>query len=100
MPDPVSFDFSLQPKAAIDYLNNKGYKLSFNYDELAPKAHHESFTVAKVSRLDLLNDIFTSLDDAAKNGKGFQQWQKELKPTLQKRDGGASRKSLTIKQVK
>ncbi len=94
MPSPVSFDFALKPKAAIDYLNNKGYQLSFNYDELAPIAHHNSFTVAKVTRLDLLHDIFNSIDDAAKNGKGFEQWQDELKPTL-KRKGWWGKQEIT-----
>lgn len=94
MPSPMTFDFALEPKAAIKYLNNKGYQLSFNYDELAPMAHHNSFTVAKVTRADLLHDIFSSLDDAIKNGKGFKQWQDELKPTL-KRKGWWGKQEIT-----
>ena len=81
----VKFNFNLAPKKAIDYLNNKGYKTSFNYDEIAKQAHHKSFTVAKVMRHDLLHDIFTSLDTAIKEGKHFDDFKKDIKPTLQKK---------------
>lgn len=78
------FDFNLPPEEAMGYLKNKGYKLSFNYEEMQKQEHNHAFTVAKVTRLDLLNDIHNSLIDAMENGKPFEQWKKELKPTLQK----------------
>lgn len=81
----VEFDFKLPPKKAQEYLNNKGFNLTFNYDEMAHGAHHKSFTVAKVTRVDLLNDIFTSLADAKATGETFSDWKKKLKPTLQKK---------------
>lgn len=81
----VKFNFNQAPKKAIDYLNNKGYQTSFNYDEIAKAAHHKSFTVAKVMRHDLLHDIFTSLDTAIKEGKHFDDFKKDIKPTLQKK---------------
>lgn len=80
----VSFDFNLAPKDAIAYLENKGYKTTFDYDEMMDASHHKSFTVAKVMRHDLLMDIHTSLLDAKKSGVPFLRWQKDLKPTLQK----------------
>ncbi len=81
----VKFDFNLAPKEAITYLQNKGYKLSFDYNEIQKAAHHKSFTVAKITRLDLLHDVFTSLDDALKSGKHFDDFKKEIVPTLQKK---------------
>jgi len=81
----IKFNFNLTPKKALDYLNNKGFLLSFNYEELKHHAHHQSFTVAKVTRVDLLNDIFTSLNDAYKNGTRFTEWKKQLIPTLAKK---------------
>ncbi len=78
----VKFDFNYLPKDAIAYLRSKGYKLSFDYTELQKEAHHKAFTVAKVTRLDLLHDIFNSLDKAMTEGKTFKQWQKDIKPTL------------------
>ena len=81
----VSFDFNLEPTEAIEYLKNKGFKLSFNYDEIQKQAHHKAFTVAKVTRADLLNDIHEELLKSMKAGTGFKQFQKNIKPTLQKK---------------
>lgn len=76
--------FSLPPKKAIDYLSQKGYALSFNYDEIMHESHHTAFTVAKVTRLDLLTDIHKSLLDAMQNGTSFKDWKQNLTPTLVK----------------
>lgn len=48
-------------------------------------AHKKSFTVAKVMREDVLKDIRTALDKTLSEGKTFHEFQKELKPTLQKK---------------
>ena len=80
-----SFDFSLKPSEAIEYLKNKGYKLTFDYDEMMHEAHHKAFTVAKVTRLDLLHDIYSSIDKALGSGQTFASWKKELEPTLVKK---------------
>jgi hypothetical protein len=80
----VGFDFNLEPKEAIAYLESKGYKLNFDYDEMEREAHHKAFTVAKVTRLDLLYDIHESLIAAQRKGIGAEDWIKEIKPTLQK----------------
>ncbi len=81
----VKFDFNLVPQKAIEYLRNKGYKLSFDYYEVEKQAHDRAFTVAKVTRLDLLHDMFTSIEEAMQNGTGFKEWQKNIKPTLQQK---------------
>lgn len=81
----VKFDFNLAPQKAIEYLKNKGYKLSFNYYEVEKQAHDRAFTVAKITRLDLLLDMQKAIEDAMKEGKTFKQFEKEIKPTLQKK---------------
>lgn len=82
----VKFDFfSLPPTQALNYLKNKGYKLSFDYKEIKQAAHHKSFTVAKVTRIDLLHDIFNSINKGIKEGKTFKDFQKDIKPTLEKK---------------
>ena len=78
-------DFKLPPKEAIKYLENKGYKLTFNYEEMMHEAHHKAFTVAKIQRLDLLSDIKESILKAQKEGKSFKDWKKDIKPTLIKK---------------
>lgn len=82
---PVNFDFSLEPKAAYDYLDGKGYQLSYHYDELDGYAHQLGFTAAKVTRLDLLQDLHQSLLTAQKAGTPFKRWLNDLKPTLKKK---------------
>lgn len=81
----VNFDFTLAPKDAIKYLEDKGYQLSYNYDELVGEIHHRVFTVAKVTRLDLLQDIHSSLFAAQKSGVRFEDWLENIKPNLQKK---------------
>jgi len=81
----IDLDFNLAPKDAIDYLNGKGFELSYNYDELVGEIQHKVFTVAKVTRLDLLQDIHSSLVAAQKSGIRFDDWLKDIKPNLQKK---------------
>ena len=81
MPNP-KFSFNLKPKEAIEYLGDKGFKQSFNYDEIMHEAHHKSFTVAKMMNDDLLKDVHASLLKSQEDGIGFKEWKKNIKPTL------------------
>lgn len=47
-------------------------------------AHHRAFTVAKVTRMDLLSDIHRSLIKAMQNGELFDIWKTNLEPELKK----------------
>lgn len=79
----VNIDFTKEPKEVVDFLKKKKLPLSFDYQELMHEAHHTSFTVAKITRLDLLADMHESLQSAFKEGKPFKQWRDEITPTLQ-----------------
>lgn len=81
----LSFDFSLTPQAVIEYLRSKGYKLTFDYDELIKEAHHKSFTVAKITKLDLLEDVHKSILEAMESGQGFKEWKKQITPVLKEK---------------
>jgi len=59
-------------------------RTSVRWSEMLHEDHARAFTVAKVAKLDLLEDIRTSLADVIHNGGTFEQWQKGLVPTLQK----------------
>jgi SPP1 gp7 family putative phage head morphogenesis protein len=72
----------MEPKEALKFLRQKGYKLSWDYTEVWGEAHHRTFTVAKVMKLDLLADIHKSLQHALKEGLPFKEWKKQLKPIL------------------
>ena len=77
--------FKLPPALAIKYFKNKKNKLSWDWYEVWENAHKKSFTVAKVAREDILRDIRSSLDKALVEGKTFHEFQKEIKPILQKK---------------
>lgn len=77
--------FKLAPTAAIKYFKKKGQTYTWDWYELWQDAHKKTFTVAKVMREDILKDIRSALDKALEEGKTFQEFQKELKPTLQKK---------------
>ncbi|WP_294962565.1 phage minor head protein, partial [Sulfurimonas sp.] len=81
----VKINFNLAPREAIEYLGTKGFKTSFHYDEIAKEAHHKSFTVAKMIKQDLLKDVLGSLESAIKEGKHFDDFKKDIQPTLQKK---------------
>lgn len=75
--------FNLPPKAAIAYLQRKGYKLTWNWQEQLDAAHARAFTVAKLARIDVLQDIRTALEAALKSGQTLEEFKKNLVPTLQ-----------------
>lgn len=77
--------FQQSPTELVEYLKNKKPELHYDYDELIHEAHHKAFTVAKVTRLDLLKDIQDSLVNAMDKGIGFEEWKKNIIPTLQKK---------------
>ncbi len=77
--------FKLAPALAIKYFKNKKNQLSWDWFEVWQDAHKKSFTVAKVMRESILNDIRSSLEKALSEGKTFREFSKELKPTLQKK---------------
>lgn len=77
--------FNLPPQDAIDYLKKKGFKIGWDWHETLDHAHSRAFTVAKVARIDVLQDIRKSLITALENGHSFEKWQADLTPTLQQK---------------
>lgn len=80
----VQFIFNNPPLENIAFLMAKKPELHFDYDEIKFEAHQRAFTIAKITQIDLLSDIQTSLENAFVEGQSFEKWKKELKPTLQK----------------
>ena len=81
----VKIEFQKTPQSIVDYLKNKQLTLTYNHYELLKQAHDKAFTVAKVTRMDLLNDIHSSLIEAIKTGRNFEAWKKSIIPTLEKK---------------
>lgn len=84
-PDPADLKamFGLKPAEAIAYLKQKGYRIGWNWQDTLDDAHARAFTVAKVTRIDLLQDIRKSLLAAQEQGETLETWAKKLTPTLQ-----------------
>ncbi|WP_336021365.1 phage minor head protein [Acinetobacter pittii] len=75
--------FELPPSDAISYLEKKGFKIGWDWHETLDNAHSRAFTVAKVARMDLLQDIRESLITALDKGQTLEQWKASITPTLQ-----------------
>ena len=81
----MKFSFFEEPTAVYEYLKSKKPEIHFDYDEIMHDAHKKAFTVAKMMNLDLLKDTQASLAKAFKEGVGFDEWKKSVKPMLAKK---------------
>ncbi len=88
MPQPIdlTYAFNLKPEKAIKYFRSKGYAFSWNWQDTLKQAHAKAFTVARVVRADVLQDVRNAVDNAIAKGLTFQQFRKNLEPTLKKKD--------------
>ncbi len=75
--------FKLKPAQAIAFMRAKGYAFSWNWYDTWKESHNQAFTVAKVMRADILQDIRGMVDKALEEGLTYQQFAKELEPKLQ-----------------
>lgn len=81
----IGHSISLEPKDAIKFLQAKGAQISGNWTEMLDGQHARAFTVANVTKLDVLQDIQDSLAKALKSGQTLQQWKDGLVPELQRK---------------
>ncbi|GMU86294.1 MAG: hypothetical protein AMXMBFR48_15360 [Ignavibacteriales bacterium] len=79
---PFSFLLGLKPEEAIAYLKSKNYKFTWDWHEMLDEAHNSAFTVAKVMKQDILEDIKLALQDAQDRGLTLQQFRRQLEPIL------------------
>lgn len=80
----LGYAMSLDPKLAVDYFRSKGYKITWNWQEMSTQAHAQAFTVAKAMSLDVLESIQLELDRALATGTTEHEFKKNLTPVLQK----------------
>ncbi|TNH04534.1 phage head morphogenesis protein [Testudinibacter sp. TR-2022] len=73
----------LEPKLAVDYMKAKGYNVTWNWQEQLEAAHAQAFTVAKATRMDVLSEIRTAVEDAVQNGISERDFIKNLQPKLE-----------------
>ena len=84
-PEDIKAIFSLQPDAAIAYLEQKGIQVSWDWQDMLDDAHATAFTVAKTMKMDVIDDIYSAVVKSVENGQTLQQFNNELAPVLQRK---------------
>lgn len=79
---------------AIKHFRSKGYKETFDWQEIMGDEHVKAFTVAKATQRDILQDIRGAVDKSLAEGTTFETFKKNLKPVLQEK-GWWGRKEMT-----
>lgn len=86
MPNNADLDMGallrMEPKMAVDYLKSKGYNITWNWQEQLDAAHAKAFTVAKVTKADVLETLRLATEDAIQNGISERDFMKNLAPKL------------------
>lgn len=75
--------FDLAPEKAVDYLNSKGLHVGWNWQDTLDDAHARSFTIAKMTQLDLLSDTRKAIAQAMKDGVGFKGFAENIAPVME-----------------
>lgn len=89
-PPRIGFDIGLPPDdtaRAFDARSqgpDQGLRITARWSEMMHDEHARAFTVAHLARLDLLEDIRTSLADVIHNGGTFEQWRANIQPILER----------------
>lgn len=83
---PEATPFNLPFKEAVDFFRSKGYAISPNsWRDVWQQAHAQSFTVARVTAMDVLVDIREEAQRAFDDGISLGEFKKNLIPTLQRK---------------
>lgn len=86
MPDvDLSYACQLPPREAIRYFESKGHKISFRWQDVWREAHARAFTVAGVTKQDLLADIKAATATAIAEGQSKAQFRHGLEDTLKRK---------------
>lgn len=75
--------FGLAPEKAIEYLDSKGLHVGWNWQDTLDEAHARSFTIAKMTQLDLLSDTRKAIMQAMADGTGFKGFEQTIAPVMQ-----------------
>lgn len=75
----------LPPKEAIAYFKAKGNQITWDWREQLVINNAQTFTVAKVMKMDVLQDFRDAIDKALGEGITFKEFKEELKPRLSKK---------------
>jgi len=86
--------FNLPPEEAIAAFEAKGFKLSWDWHDTWREANAQSFTVAKLVKMDVLQDINDAMKKALAEGQTQRMFDKDLTPILMNK-GWWGKKTVT-----
>jgi SPP1 gp7 family putative phage head morphogenesis protein len=78
----TAFALNLPPEKAIKWLEDQGVSIQ-NRREMSPEEAAKVITVARISNLDMMQNIKTALVDSAKNGTPYAQFKKDILSHMQ-----------------
>jgi len=84
MPQDVDLTnlFGRPPEEVVEYFRSKGYEISFRWRDVFREAHQRAFTVAGVTKMDVLQTIRGEIDRTLQQGQTFRDFQNNLEEKL------------------
>lgn len=77
--------FRTAPKEVVDYFDRRSTRPIFRWDEIAPREHALSFTVARTAGFDVLDDIHKATRKAVVDRIPFSEFRDQLAPILRQK---------------
>lgn len=74
--------FDMPPEKAITHLKAKGLHVGWDWQDTHALAHARSFTIAKMTALDVLSATKKAIEQAMADGTGYKGFEKTIKPYL------------------
>lgn len=79
----LSYAIGLPPEKAIEYFASKGYEITFDWKSTWENARTKAFTIAGVTKMDILQTVKNEIDKALQTGTSLQTFKENLIPRLQ-----------------
>lgn len=80
--DSLKYLLTLPPEQIVQWYKSKGYTFSWNWKDVWQEAHARAFTVAKVMKLDILQELKDEVDKIFTKGITYEQFKRDLEPIL------------------
>ncbi|WP_323843065.1 phage minor head protein [Moraxella sp. Pampa] len=74
--------FDMPPEKAIEHLKSKGLHIGWDWTDTHAIAHARSFTIAKMTALDMLSATKKAIEQAMTDGTGYKGFKNTVKPYL------------------